>query len=260
MGRCPSTSPEKRKSKPCSIMISPARRNIRLWQSMHGFMFLPNMTDGDRIICMYTGVMLRTMSGMPVCTEACWAFADEKKGVSKVIQCTSIPCFRNTSALKILSSPPEQSPRARIVFFSATMLTFLLAAPQRVHVVIKPGSVIRRSMRSKQAIISSGGDHGGCHGLKHRPAPMRAEMGCFETGSPTRVKTPRGTVKRQHRRCRGDVWKGALSNWPIASDRRVEKNKSGFDDCGLALDEIHNSYDIASITRILELGILELRD
>jgi hypothetical protein len=54
MGRWPSTSPEK-KIEALSVMISPAKRNIRLWQSMHGFMCFPNMTDGDRIICMYTG-------------------------------------------------------------------------------------------------------------------------------------------------------------------------------------------------------------
>jgi hypothetical protein len=40
----------------------------------------------------------------------------------------------------------------------------------------------------------------------------------------------------------------------------IGKIKSGIDDLGLGLDGIHNSYDIASLTRIPELCILESRD
>jgi hypothetical protein len=76
-------------------------------------MFFPNFVNGDRIISKYTGVMLLTVSGIPVCKEAFFAFSEEKKGVSNDIQRTSIPCFLNTNALKILSSPPEHKPRAR---------------------------------------------------------------------------------------------------------------------------------------------------
>jgi hypothetical protein len=44
------------------------------------------------------------------------AFSDEKKGVSKVIHWTLIPCFRNNMPDSMLSNPPEHSPKA-LTFF-----------------------------------------------------------------------------------------------------------------------------------------------
>ena len=42
-------------------------------------MFLPNLTDGERIISTYTGVILRTVNGTPMVSDAFLAFAAEKK-------------------------------------------------------------------------------------------------------------------------------------------------------------------------------------
>ena len=50
--------------------------------------------------------------GIPVTRDACLAFSDEKKGVSKNTHSTDIPCLRKISADRILSRPPEQRPKA----------------------------------------------------------------------------------------------------------------------------------------------------
>ena len=41
MGRCPNTSPLNKKSYPSLFINSPAMRNIRAWQSIQGFIYLP---------------------------------------------------------------------------------------------------------------------------------------------------------------------------------------------------------------------------
>lgn len=54
--------------------------------------------------------MSMVISGMPVWFDAFRAESEEKKGVSKHIQVTSIPWFRSNSADKMLSNPPEHRP------------------------------------------------------------------------------------------------------------------------------------------------------
>jgi hypothetical protein len=57
-------------------------------------------------------VIFLIIIGIPVIRDACPAFSDEKKGVSKDTHSTAIPCLRKINADKILSRPPEQRPKA----------------------------------------------------------------------------------------------------------------------------------------------------
>jgi len=92
------------------------------------------------------------------------------------------------------------------------------------------------------------------------------EMGYFINDRLIRIKTHLLPVKRQPRqprRCRRMAFDSHLppiEPGPPFLHEVIGKIKSGIYDLGLGLDGIHNSYDIASITRILELRILESRD
>ncbi len=57
-------------------------------------------------------VIFLIIIGIPVIRDACPAFSDEKKGVSKDTHSTAIPCLRKINADRILSRPPEQRPKA----------------------------------------------------------------------------------------------------------------------------------------------------
>ena len=67
-----------------------------------------------------------TIIGIPVVRDACLAFSDEKKGVSKEIHSTAIPCIRKISADRMLSRPPEQRPKA-LTFLGCKFMVYAMS-------------------------------------------------------------------------------------------------------------------------------------
>ena len=113
IGRWPATSPVAIRWKPFASIHSPARRIIRVWQSMQGFMPDPNPCFGfrinSRISSLKSSVSRASFSARAALIAGRWS----KNSLRKTTPRTSIPCSRNTHTASWLSSPPENRQTAR---------------------------------------------------------------------------------------------------------------------------------------------------
>ena len=113
IGRCPRTSPVATKSSPSAAIISPARRIIAAWQSMHGFIAPPKPWGGDLTSEMMSAVKSTTRSFAPSAAAARRAASAEKNGLSNAMHSTSAPARSRTRTASWLSSPPLMSEKPR---------------------------------------------------------------------------------------------------------------------------------------------------
>ena len=126
-------------------------------------MFFPNPAFGFFIISIYASVISRVINGIPVAREAFFAESDEKKGVSKQIQVTLIPCCRSNRADNILSNPPEQSPSPFVCSLTGIILrlvvffTFIYKYPMTISA--SKIKTILKTLRDRYPVVKTQLEH-----------------------------------------------------------------------------------------------------